>query len=612
MNPRPDDLILAHYDRALDEHGDTPQGALWPNAHDRTRRYDVMLDLLAERSNEHIVLCDLGCGTGELLSRIRERGLHHISYFGVDRSARALAMARSKFPGVRFIELDVNDPDADLTAIDCDFLVANGLFTIKHQLTQDQMAGFLESTVKAVWPHVRKGMAFNVMSKVVDWERDDLFHASMDDMARLLHSLAGRRVRMRGDYGLYEFTCYAYQADPEPAAAVAERESPVDEKKLIRVLRPSLPRAEQILPYLKRIDSTRIYSNFGPLVLEFEGRLAALLGLQAGGLVSASTGTSGLVGAILACAGRASPDRSLALMPAYTFVATAVAAQECGYQPLLADVDSDSWMLDPARLLAHPRLSEIGVVIPVSCYGKPVSQSAWMDFRDRSGIAVVIDAAASFEAVADAPAECLGPIPVVLSLHATKSIGTGEGGCVATRDISLATRIGQSLNYGFHFTRESQVASTNGKMSEYHAAVGLAELDHWDEKKAAFARVLAKYRQWADQLGIGHRLLTAPGICSSYVLVRCVDARQALRVQDRLRSQSIEYRLWYGLGLQKQPYYANSVADPLPVTNQLAPCLLGLPMAPDLAESAIARVIHGLADGLAEPVAEPGIETWNH
>jgi hypothetical protein len=54
-------------------------------------------------------------------------------------------------------------------------------------------------------------MAFNVMSKAVDWERDDLFHVSMDRLATLLHGLAGRRIVFRADYGLYEYTAYAYR-----------------------------------------------------------------------------------------------------------------------------------------------------------------------------------------------------------------------------------------------------------------------------------------------------------------------------------------------------------------------------------------------------------------
>ena len=140
----------------------------------------------------------------------------------------------------------------------------------------------------------------------------------------------------------------------------------------IPVLRPQLPGAERLLPYLRRIDSARIYSNWGPLAGELERRLAERLGVPADGFSSASSGTAALVGAILASAGRATPERPLALIPAFTFIATAAAVELCGYDPYLLDVDANSWMLDPDRVAAHPNLDHVGLVVPVALFGRPV------------------------------------------------------------------------------------------------------------------------------------------------------------------------------------------------------------------------------------------------
>lgn len=600
MTDRPDDLLLAQSNQALLQHGDTPQGAHWPNAADRRTRFDVMLDVIAAHS-EPVVLCDLGCGTGELLAHIRERGLQNIRYVGVDRSAVALALARAKFPEASFIELDVNAADANLDPIACDYLIANGLFTVKWDLSQQQMMDFLDATLTRIWPQVREGLAFNVMSKVVDWERDDLFHVPMDDIARMLHALAGRRIRFRADYGLYEYTAYAYRTDPTPfRSAIPETPliaSAAPEK--VPVLRPLLPRSEKLQPYLRRIDATRIYSNYGPLVMEFEHRLTRHFGLPAGGLVSASSGTAGLVGAILASAARASTARPYALLPAYTFVATAVAIEQCGYRAWLADIDADSWTLDPQRLLAHPQLDRIGVVIPVAPFGRPVPQEPWLAFREKTGIPVVIDGAAGFEGIAEDPGRYLGEIPVMMSFHATKSFATGEGGCVASTNIDLAARTTQALNFGFYSARDSRCASTNGKMSEYHAAVGLAELDGWAAKYAAFRAVADAYRRQLADAGIAGRFLAAPDISSSYALYRCESTTQAQRAQDSLRENSVEFRLWYGAGLQHQSYFADNDHGDLRVTEAIAPCVLGLPMAADLTEPMIARVVSALHSGLA-------------
>lgn len=199
------------YDEVLARHGDTARGAHWPNEDDRRLRFDVMLDVMSARRDEPGVLCDFGCGTGELLAHLGRRGLGHLDYVGADRSALALGHARRKFPAARFVEVDVTDPAADLAPLACDWLVCNGVFTVRWDVPEEEMWRFLAATLTRLWPLVRRGMAFNVMSKAVDWERDDLFHVSMDRLATLLHGLAGRRIVFRADYGLYEYTAYAYR-----------------------------------------------------------------------------------------------------------------------------------------------------------------------------------------------------------------------------------------------------------------------------------------------------------------------------------------------------------------------------------------------------------------
>jgi dTDP-4-amino-4,6-dideoxygalactose transaminase len=369
----------------------------------------------------------------------------------------------------------------------------------------------------------------------------------------------------------------------------------------IPVLRPQLPPADWLLPYLRRIDATRIYSNHGPLVQELEGRLAGALALPSGGLASASTGTAALVGAILATAGRATEARPCALVPAYTFVATAFAAEECGYQIRLADVDANSWMLNPEQLARDPMLADVGMVIPVAPFGRPVPLAPWLAFREQTSIPVVIDGAASFDRIAEQPRQFLGAIPVALSFHATKAFGTGEGGCVASTDADLMPRVAQALNFGFLRARDAEDTGINGKMSEYHAAVGLAELDGWAEKRRALQAVADQYRGAMRAEGLAARFIGAPDVGLTYVLFRCDNSGEAQRVRDWLMHEGIDTRLWYGKGLHTQTCYAALPHDALPVTDALAPCLLGLPLAPDLTTAQIGRVTRALAAALAAP-----------
>jgi dTDP-4-amino-4,6-dideoxygalactose transaminase len=363
---------------------------------------------------------------------------------------------------------------------------------------------------------------------------------------------------------------------------------------MIPVMRPKLPAADRLLPYLRRIDSARIYSNFGPLTMEFQRRLSDCLGMSSKCVVSASCGTTALMAAILAAAGPATKDRPYALIPGFTFAATAIAAERCGYRAYLADVDADSWMLDPEGLFDHHLLDQIGVVIPAAPFGRPVRQSLWHDFRKRTRVDVVIDAAASFDCVCDSPTQFFQEIPVVLSFHATKSFGTGEGGCVVSSEVALVERAAQALNLGFHMTRDSAVPSLNGKMSEYHAAVGLAELDNWTSKLASLRQVIEYYRQELLRKCLLSRVLVWPDISGCYALFFSRGEAEADRVQNELRRAKVDFRFWYGTGLHRQTQFWDNPRDPLDVTENIAQRLIGLPMAPDLSRDAITRVVSAL------------------
>lgn len=346
------------------------------------------------------------------------------------------------------------------------------------------------------------------------------------------------------------------------SAAITKEKSGFDD---VPVMRPQLPTADQLLPYLRRIDAARTYSNWGPLNAELEQRLCVRFSLPEGGVITASSGTSALVGAILATAGRASVRKPLAILPAYTFVGSAAALEQCGYQLFLADIDAETWLLDPQRLLAQidpSVLKQTSVVMPVATFGRPVPQAPWREFRDKTRIPVVIDGAASFEGASENPTEFLGSIPVAISFHATKSFATGEGGCVVCGDAQLGGRVMRALNFGFYGTREAMAAGINGKLSEYHAAVGLAELNGAFELRRQMRRaVLEEYRRHFAAAGLAHRFTGASDLGSHYAIFLCADEDEATTVQDLLMAVGVDSRLWYGLGMHRHAHYRNALRE---------------------------------------------------
>src|SRR5262249_50699634 len=146
-------------------------------------------------------------------------------------------------------------------------------------------------------------------------------------------------------------------------------------------------------------------------------------------------------------------------------------------------------------------------------FGRPLDVSAWDSFRRQTGIPVVIDAAAGFDSLVP------GDTPAVVSLHATKALGTGEGGFVISKDPSLIRAVQTRSNFGFYGQREALCAATNAKFSEYHAAVGHAALDEWAQTRAEWMAVARAYR---SALGRSSYLQFQPGFGETWVTSVCV------------------------------------------------------------------------------------------
>ena len=343
---------------------------------------------------------------------------------------------------------------------------------------------------------------------------------------------------------------------------------------MIRLLVPDLPSADELMPWLRRIDESHWYTNFGPLQRELAEAVARLLEPDDPPATAAvSSGTAALslaLGALDRPGGRA-------LMPALTFPATAAAAIAAGLTPVFADVDADSWMLTPA--IAESVADSIDVAIPVATYGCALPASDWDDFVARTGVPVVMDAAGAFLRQA-MPQRCT----VVFSFHATKTFGIGEGGLIASYDRDLVDAATRSSNFGFRGGRAETIAG-NAKLSEYHAAVGLAQLARIPTLRERHARVLAAYRKHLPP-----RLMQAgtPGVLA----VRVGDASAA---RERLASLGIETRRWYQPLLTRHPAYAHvPCAMALDVSGLLDNRLLGLPFHNFLDERDIAFVCEQL------------------
>jgi SAM-dependent methyltransferase len=200
--------IIKHYEDCLEKHGDTHLGVDWPKLEDVDKRYHVMLDIIRVNNDiePEISLLDFGCGTAHLLEFIHKNNFNSIKYSGLDISEKFISVAKEKYPSFSFYCEDIFNDTFILPSFN--YIVMNGVFTEKRGLSFDEMWAYFKKLIGVLYNKCDKGLAFNVMSKNVDWEREDLFHLSTDLVGDFLCKEISRNYIIRNDYGLFEYTVY--------------------------------------------------------------------------------------------------------------------------------------------------------------------------------------------------------------------------------------------------------------------------------------------------------------------------------------------------------------------------------------------------------------------
>jgi cyclopropane fatty-acyl-phospholipid synthase-like methyltransferase len=202
--------LKTHLESCLDKYGDTHLGVDWPKQESAQTSYRVMLEVVRHDEARKVSLLDFGCGASHLYEYIINHNFHNnIEYFGLDVSEKFVELSKKKFPSNTYYCLDILDYRGYLPTFD--YIVINGVFTEKLDLSFDEMFAFLQAVVSKVFDQARVGIAFNVMSKQVDWEREDLFHLPFDTLADFLTKNISRNFIIRHDYGLYQYTTYVYK-----------------------------------------------------------------------------------------------------------------------------------------------------------------------------------------------------------------------------------------------------------------------------------------------------------------------------------------------------------------------------------------------------------------
>jgi len=339
----------------------------------------------------------------------------------------------------------------------------------------------------------------------------------------------------------------------------------------------------------------------GPQVAAFEQRFAAYCGVRHA--IGVGNGMDALRLALMALDVRGGDE---VILPANTYVATALAVSAVGAVPVLVDCDPRTYNLDP-RGLERAVTPRTRVIMPVHLTGQAVDMDAVMAVAERRGLHVIEDAAQAHGA-AWRGRRC-GSIGAVgcFSFYPSKNLGAfGDAGMAVTNDDALARRLAQLRNYGQSQKYDHVAAGLNSRLDSLQAAVlavKLPHLDRWNEARASRA---ARYR--AALRGVGDLRLQeiAPGATSVYHLF-VVETEHRDRLRRHLADAGIDTGVHYPVPIHLQPAYAAGYRmGQFPHTEALARRSLSLPMFPELRDDqvdAVAAAIRRFFDPAAPSAA---------
>jgi dTDP-4-amino-4,6-dideoxygalactose transaminase len=337
----------------------------------------------------------------------------------------------------------------------------------------------------------------------------------------------------------------------------------------------------------------------GREVAEFEQAFARFIGTKH--CVGVASGTDALF-LTLRALGIGPGDK--VVLPANTFIATALAVSYTGAVPVLADVDPRSLTLDVDRVRrALP--AGVKAIIPVHLYGQPADMEAVLDLARAKGLPVLEDAAQAHGAV-HRLGNCgtLG-IAAGFSFYPAKNLGaSGDGGAVCTNDEALAERLRLLRNWGSVVKYQHPIRGFNSRLDTLQAAVLLVKLRHlagWNRRRRELA---GWYRDalapLADEVELSAEM---PWVREHVYHLFVVRLRRAERktVLERLHAAGIGAGVHYPVPIHLQGAYADLGlgSGSFPCTEEAAGRILSLPLYPEMEGEQVDKIAGVLRDVLS-------------
>ena len=348
----------------------------------------------------------------------------------------------------------------------------------------------------------------------------------------------------------------------------------------------TLPDLSAVMDRYQDIFSTGMITNW-KYVKEFERRMADYLGVKHA--VAVSSATTGLVLTM-----KVLDLRGDVILPSFTFAVTGHVLAWNGLRPVYADIDPETCLIDPVEV-EKAITADTCAILGVHIWGNPCAADQLQDIADRHGLVLLFDAAqATGSRYLERPVGGFGSAEV-FSCSPTKVVTSGEGGIVATNDPHVAEKVRVGRNYGDDGSYDCQFGGLNARLSELHAALGLASLEMSEDHIGHRQNLMETYRcRLHETPGIRFQKTTPGGVSNGVYFSIIVDPDKFGLSRDQLyealNAENVDTRRYYSPPLHRQRVYAELASKyegKLPHTERISSSALTLPMFSHMTEGQV-------------------------
>lgn len=337
---------------------------------------------------------------------------------------------------------------------------------------------------------------------------------------------------------------------------------------MIPVTKPFLPPVEEYKKFIDIIYNNHWLTNNGPLVQELELKLKSYLGVE--NLLFLGNGTIALQMAI-----KALDLKGEIITTPFSYVATTSSIVWEGCKPVFADIDPHTLNIDPNEII-NQITPNTSAILATHVFGNPCDIESIQKIANEFNLKVIFDAAHCFGSQYNGQSVYKFGDIVTTSFHATKLFHTSEGGAVFTNNDNLLRRLSYIRNFGHDGPEKFNGVGINGKNSEFHAAMGLVNLNYIDLILDKRRMQCIQYISLLENIVQFIEITFNAKFNYAYMPVIFESEKQTLKVIEALNKNDIFPRRYFYPSLSKLDYL--STPNATPISDSISSRIICLPL----------------------------------